>query len=135
VIQQLSASAADPPLGNPILPWTPKGRSLRLDSKILDRLTDPFREYGVVVVDEKSWSKFFRERLAELLYYPGRCRMGGHAKVDDFPSSVADHEPGVQQAEPNSGDDDEVHRGDAVFVIAKKRLPALPLVVVPISLR
>ena len=42
VIQQLSPSAADPPLGNPILPWTPKGRSLRLDSKILDRLSDPF---------------------------------------------------------------------------------------------
>ncbi len=42
VIQQLSASAADPPLGNPILPWTPKGRSLRLDSKILDQLSDPF---------------------------------------------------------------------------------------------
>ncbi len=42
VIQQLSPSAADPPLGNPILPRTPKGLSLRLDSKILDRLSDPF---------------------------------------------------------------------------------------------
>jgi hypothetical protein len=42
VIQQLSASAADPSLGNPILPRAPKGRSLRLDSKILDRLSDAF---------------------------------------------------------------------------------------------
>jgi hypothetical protein len=42
VIQKLSTSAADPPLGNPILPRAPEGRSLRLDSKILDRLSDPF---------------------------------------------------------------------------------------------
>ncbi len=42
VIQQLSTSAADPSLGNPILPRTPKGRSLRLDSNTLDRLSDSF---------------------------------------------------------------------------------------------
>jgi hypothetical protein len=60
--------------------------------------------------------------------------MGGHAKVNDLPSSVTDHEPGVQLAEPDGGDDDEVHRGDAVLVIAKKRLPALALLVVRVSL-
>ena len=42
VIQHLSASAADPSLGDPILPRAPKSRSLRLDSKILDRLSHPF---------------------------------------------------------------------------------------------
>jgi hypothetical protein len=42
VIQQLSASAPDPPLGDSILPRAPKGRSLRRDSKILDRLRDQF---------------------------------------------------------------------------------------------
>jgi hypothetical protein len=61
--------------------------------------------------------------------------MCGHTKVDDFPSSVADDEPYVQQAKPNGGDDDEVHRGDAVLVIAKKRLPPLTLIVVRISRR
>ena len=60
--------------------------------------------------------------------------MGGHAEVDDLPSSVADHKPDVQQVEPNGGDDDEVHRGDAVLVIAKKRLPPLAPVVVRVSL-
>jgi hypothetical protein len=42
VIQQLPASAADPSLGDSILPWTPMGRSLRLDPDILDRLGDSF---------------------------------------------------------------------------------------------
>ncbi len=41
VIQQLPAGAADPSFGDSVLPWTPKGRSPRLDSKILDRLGDP----------------------------------------------------------------------------------------------
>ena len=61
--------------------------------------------------------------------------MGGHAKVNDLPSSVTDHEPGVQQAEPDGGEDDEVHRGDAVFVVSEKRLPSLALTVVGIPLR
>ena len=38
VIQHLSASAADPSLGDPIAPRAPKGDSQRLDSKILDGL-------------------------------------------------------------------------------------------------
>jgi len=42
VIQHLSASAADPSLGNPVLPGASKGRPVRLDSNILDRLSDPF---------------------------------------------------------------------------------------------
>jgi hypothetical protein len=42
VIQHLSASAADPSLGNAIVSWTPKGRSLRFNCNILDRLSDPF---------------------------------------------------------------------------------------------
>ena len=50
-----------------------------------------------------------------MLHDPGRSRMGGDAKVKDFPSSVADHGPGVQSLKPNGGDDDEVHRGDAVL--------------------
>jgi hypothetical protein len=61
--------------------------------------------------------------------------MRDHAKVDDFPSPVTDHEPDVQQAKSKGGDDDEVHRSDAVFVISEKRLPSLASTVVRISLR
>ena len=61
--------------------------------------------------------------------------MGGHAKMDDLPSSVTDHEPGVQQVKSNRRDDDEIHRGDAVPVIAKESLPPLALIAVGISLR
>ena len=96
MIQHLSVGAGDPSLSNPILPWTSKGRSLRFYSNSLDRLSDSFSKYRIVVVDEKSWSQLFGERLAELLYNPGRCRVGSDAKVDDIPSSVTDHKPGVQ---------------------------------------
>jgi hypothetical protein len=54
--------------------------------------------------------------------------MRGHTKVDDLPSSVADHKPGVQQSEPGGRDDQEVHCGDAVAVVPKKNLPALTLI-------
>ncbi len=42
VIQHLSARTPDPSLGNAVLPRTPKGRSPRLDSNVLDGLGDLF---------------------------------------------------------------------------------------------
>jgi hypothetical protein len=61
--------------------------------------------------------------------------MRGDPEVDDLSSSVTDDEPGVQQSEPSGRDDQEVHRGDAMPVIAKEHLPPLSLVVVWLSLR
>jgi hypothetical protein len=42
VIEQFSAYATDPPLGNSILPWASECGSPRLDSKALDRVSDSF---------------------------------------------------------------------------------------------
>ncbi len=61
--------------------------------------------------------------------------MRGDPEVDDLPSPVTDHKPGIQQSEPNGRDDQRVHRSDAVLVIAKKRPPLLALIVVRTSLR
>jgi len=47
---------------------------------------------------------------------------------------MADHKPGIQQSESNGWDDEEVHCGDAVFVILKERLPPLALIVIRPSL-
>ena len=55
--------------------------------------------------------------------------------MENFPSSMTDHKPGIQQTKLNGGDHQEVHRRDAMLMIAKKRLPALALVVVRVSLR
>jgi len=41
VVKKLPAGAANPSLGDPILPRASKSRSPRLDSNILDRLSDP----------------------------------------------------------------------------------------------
>ena len=88
-------------------------------------------KYGIVVVDEEPWS----------CVSSGKASRSCWTTHDDVgwavtpkwmisASSVADHKPGVQQSEPNGGDDQEVHRGDAVPVIAKKGLPALALIVI-----
>jgi len=60
--------------------------------------------------------------------------MLGNPEMNDFPSSVSDDEPGVQQPEPSSRDDQEVHCGDAVPVIVKERPPPLALIMVRLSL-
>ena len=89
----------------------------------------------IVVVNEESSSYVIGKRLAEFLHDPWRSRMRGHTKVEDFPSSVADHKPGGRRAEWNGGDDQEVHWRGVLLVIAKKRPPALALIVVWLLLR
>ncbi len=96
VIEQFSACAPDPSLRDSVLPRASECRSLRLNSEMFDRLSDPFLKYGIVIVDEAPWRGVIRERLAELLHEPGRCRMRGDAEVDDLSSSVTDDEPGMQ---------------------------------------
>jgi hypothetical protein len=63
---------------------------------MVDHFSDPIGEDRIVVEDEKSWSRIVWKGLAQLLYDPRRRRMRGHSEVDDFPSSVIDHKPGVQ---------------------------------------
>ena len=96
---------------------------------------DLFGENGIVVVDQKPWRGVIWERLGEMLNDPARCRVGGNPNVQNFPSSVTDHEPCVQKSESNGRDDQKVHRRDAVFVISKKCLPSLSLISIRISLR
>ena len=61
--------------------------------------------------------------------------MRGHAEMDDLSSSVTDHKPGVQESEPSGRNDQEIHRGDVVPVIAEKRPPSVALIMVRLSLR
>ena len=60
--------------------------------------------------------------------------MFGDAEINDLPTTVADHEPRVQELEPSGGDDQEVHRGDTMLVVSKKRFPALALIMVRLSI-
>ncbi len=135
VIEQLSASAANH------LSAIPFCQGLR---KAVRRGSTPIWSIISVTRSEKIESLSYMrkrgavssgERLAELLHDPGRCRMCGDPEVDDLSSSVADDKPDVQQPEPSGRDDQEVHRGDAVPVIAKERSPPLALIMARISLR
>jgi len=135
VIQQFTSGATDPSLCSPVLPWAPKRCPLGLGSKVLDRCGNPVGKNGIIIVDEEPWRGFVWERLAELLNNPCQCGMCGDAEVQNLSSPMIEDEPGVEKSEPNGRDDEEVHRGDAMFVISEKRLPPLTLIVVRISLR
>jgi hypothetical protein len=61
--------------------------------------------------------------------------MRRHVEVKDAATAVLEDEPGVKQAEPDRGDDEEVHTGDSVPVVSEKGPPALPLALVGLPLR
>ena len=59
--------------------------------------------------------------------------MLGDTEVNHLSISVGDHEPGVQQSEPDRGNDQEVHRRAVVSVIPKEGAPSLTLIAVGTS--
>jgi hypothetical protein len=57
------------------------------------------------------------------------------AEVEDLPSPMADHEPGMEQPESRGGYDEKVHGGDVVSVIPNERVPSLTLIAVGMPFR
>lgn len=65
--------------------------------------------------------------MAQLLDDPGRCGILGDMEVKEFPSSMVDHEPDVDQLEADRRDHEEVHPDNQILVVPQERHPALVL--------
>src|SRR5271169_5571147 len=70
VVQQVSAHASNPTLGNAILPGTAKSSSDRLSAVLLGSPNDVSRELRVAVEDEKPLRLFISPSFAQLLCDP-----------------------------------------------------------------
>jgi hypothetical protein len=86
-------------------------------------------ERAVAVEDEVARGGVERERLAELLHDPRRVGLVGYVEVTDPSSAMFDHEPDIEEPEGHRRDNEEVHGGDGVAVIAQEGHPALDSVV------
>src|ERR1700751_1445472 len=63
--------------------------------------------------------------LSELIGDPFGRRMRGHPKPQDLPPAVAHDQQSIEQPERDCRHDEEVHCGNSIRMVAKKRLPSL----------
>ena len=125
VIQHLSADAADPSLGDRVLPGRPVRRLRRLDAERPNGRDYGGAELGVAIEDEKAWSLVERERLPKLLDNPGRSRPLRHREVHHAAPRMVDEDEDVQDVEGRGRHSKEVHPDDGLLVVAEEDLPSL----------
>ena len=61
----------------------------------------------------------------QLVGDPFRRRVRCDAKPEDLPSAVPHNQQSVEQSERDGRDHEQIHRGNAIGMIAQERLPAL----------
>jgi hypothetical protein len=120
VVEQFATDAADPALGDAVLPGTAVGGPRRLDAEGLHRRDDGRREDRVPIEDQVARGGVEGERLAELLDHPRRRRVVGDGEPKEASSTMLDREPDVEEMERHRRNNEEVHRGDRIAVVAEK---------------
>jgi hypothetical protein len=94
----------------------------------LDELGHGKAEYRIAVEDEVSWRGIVWKRVPQLLNHPRCCRMESCIEVQDTSATMLDDKEPVQQSERYGRYNEQVHRGDVVFVVPQERDPSLYLV-------
>jgi hypothetical protein len=79
----------------------------------------------ISIAQDICWGPFPRTGLNDLLGDPLGGRMRCHPHPQDAASIMAQDQQAVEEPERNRPNDEQVHRGDAVGMVAKKRSPTL----------
>lgn len=125
MVQEIATAVADESLGEPVLPWTLKTGSSGFNAETLGGIDDFLAEIRCLIEDQIARRGVVRKGLAQQLDYPGVGRVLCCIEVQNMPSIVGDDEEAIQHTECEGRDSEEVHGGDGLTVIAKKRCPTL----------
>ena len=126
VIEAFTPDGADDTLDVSILPRRSWCNGAVSDSY---RIQAPFENLtvaGIPVSNQVPRRGLPRKRLADLIGDPGRSRMIGGVRPDEFtPRQVKDHQP-VQQLEACRWHHKQIDCRDGIFMVVYERPPALP---------
>lgn len=99
VVEEITPTASDEPLGDAILPWTAEVGPLRFDPKAFDGRDDFCVEVAPAVEDQILRGRVIRKRLASLLRDPFAGRLPGDSEVQHPALVMGDHKEAVHHAE------------------------------------
>jgi hypothetical protein len=100
--EQVPAAVADEAFRDSVLPRALKARSLRTNTKALDRINHIVIEARAAIEDQIARCRVVRTRFPQLLDYPRTRRVAGHVEVKNIPALMRDHEEAVKHAERGS---------------------------------
>jgi hypothetical protein len=123
VVEQIPSTAADPALGDTVLPRTSEAGSLWLDAQRLDCLDYLSIEVRSSIKDQVFRSGIVGECFAQLLRYPSTGRMPCHIAMKDTPPIMCYDEEAVKHSKGERRYGKEVHRGNGFPMIAQKGRP------------
>ena len=98
VIHQVSATASDPALGDPVLPGTAERRAHGLNKHVLDRREHLAIKHRVPIQKEIPGRRAVGKRLPKLLTDSRRGGMFGDISAKNPATGMADHEEDVEQS-------------------------------------
>src|SRR5262249_356819 len=125
MIDALPSDRTDQPFRISVLPGRSRcGRSIS-DAHGANTPKEHLAIAAIAVVDEVAWGLVPAAGLGQLPRDPFRGRMGCGAQPQKPTPVMPYDDQAVQEAERNRRHHEQVHRCDAVSMIAKKRPPAL----------
>jgi hypothetical protein len=127
VVQDLPSATENPALRERILPGRPVGRSNDFHTHVFQGSRYDLSVLPVAVEDHVPRRMVFRERFPELLNDPQGVGLGRDRELEDLSPRMVDDEKDLQDIERCRGDREEVHAGQAVFVVSQEGDPPLNL--------
>jgi len=125
MVEQIPATAADPTLGNSVLPGTAETGPLGLDAEALHNLNHLCIELRAAIKDQIAGHGNVRKCLPQLLRYPGTGRMASHVKVQHATAVIRNDEEAVKNAEGQRRHSEEVHRRNRLAMVVPECHPPL----------
>jgi len=125
MVSALPSDRSDQPFGIGILPWRSRsGRSIS-DAHRASTPGECFAVGPISIAQDICWDPFPRTGLNDLSGDPLGGRMRCHPHPQDAASIMAQDQQAVEEPERNRRNPEQVRRGDAIGMVAKKRPPTL----------
>ena len=125
VVKTIPSDRTDEPLRVPVLPWRPwRGRPVPYPhcSKPLD---NDIAIDAIAIADNKSWRLLPAVGFSQLTGDPMGARPCGHTQPHKLAAGMLQDQKSIQQPKRDRWDYEQIHRRNAVGMIAQKGLPAL----------
>src|SRR5260221_3225648 len=125
VVKALPSDRTDQPFGISVLPWGAR-RCRPVTNAHRSKSSDEDLTIGPIpVTDQIAGSLFPTACFPDLICDPFCSRMSCDAKPQNLSSAVPHDQQAIEQAKRDRRHDEQIHRGDAVGMIMKERLPTL----------
>src|SRR5262252_626044 len=125
MVKTIPSDRTDQPLRISVLPWRPWRDRPIPDTHCSKPLDDDIAIDAIPIANDISWRLLPAVGFGQLTGNPMGARACGHTQPQKLAAGMLQDQISIQQPKRDRRDYEQIHRRNAVRVIAKKRLPSL----------